>query len=67
MESVTAMKDPTGIAQMEGVLIVANTIQVVQEVLASVLADHVVMAVIIDRQLLSVILKFKPNIVAPGA
>ena len=36
MESVTAMKDPTGIAQMEGVLIVANTIQAV-EVMMNVL------------------------------
>ena len=66
MESVTAMKGPTGIAQVEDVLIVANTDQAAQKVLASVLADHAVMAVIIGRQLLSVILKFKPNTAVHG-
>ena len=66
MESVTATKDPTGIAQVEGVLIVANTDQAAQKVLASVLADHAVTAVIIGRQPLSAILKFKPNMAVLG-
>jgi len=51
---------------MEGVLIVANTIQVAQRVLASVLKGRVATAVIISRQPLSAILKFKPNMAVPG-
>jgi len=66
MEGVTATKGLTVIVQEEIVFIVVNTIQAAQKVLVNVLKVLVATAVIIDRQPLSVILKFKPNMVVLG-
>ena len=66
MEGVIAMKDLTVIVQEETVLIAVNTIQAAQEVLVNALKVLVATAVIISRQPLSAILKFKPNMAVPG-